>query len=121
MASEAREAVALLAALAALPVSEPKTVLKPLVVTTTEPSEFVTVPTMGTTVTTLAAADWAWEASEPVMDAAADAAAPDAVARAPVKMGTAGGTPEPETPLVRSALHGKCNWGHHVPAHWAAP
>lgn len=105
-AAELADAATLEASLAALPVSEPKTVLKPLVVTTTEPAEFVTVPTMGTTVTTLWPADWAAEASEPVTEAAADAAAPDAVARALVRMPTAGGGPaEPEA----------------TPAHWLRP
>jgi hypothetical protein len=82
------EAATLEAWLAALPVSEPKTVLKPVVVSTAEPAEFVTVAIRGTVVTAL----WAADASEPVTEAAAEAAAPEALARAEVKMGSAAGT-----------------------------
>lgn len=89
--AELAEAATLEAWLAALPVSEPKTVLKPVVVSTAEPAEFVTVATRGTVVTAL----WAFEAaeaSEPVTEAITDAAAPEAVSRAEVKMGSAAGT-----------------------------
>jgi|TARA_R110002003_G_scaffold191_21_gene14891 hypothetical protein len=89
-AAELAEAARLEAALAALPVSEPKTVLKPVVVVMTEPAELVMVPTRGTVVTAL----WATDASEPVTEAAADAAAPDALARAEVRIGTAASEPE---------------------------
>jgi hypothetical protein len=96
LAAELADAARLDAALAALAVSEPKTVLKPVVVTTAEPAEFVTVPTRGMVVTALRAAD----ASEPVTEAAADAAAPLALARADDRMGRAGRAPEAlaETP-----------------------
>lgn len=78
------------AALAADPVNEPKTVLKPVVVVMTEPAELVMVPTRGTVVTAL----WAADASEPVTEAAAEAAAPEAPARAEVRIGTAARVPE---------------------------
>jgi hypothetical protein len=90
-AAELPEAMMPEAWLAALPVSEPKTVLKPVVVGTTEPAELVTEPTRGMVVTALAALP-APDASELATDAAAEAAAPEAVANAPVRMGTAGGT-----------------------------
>lgn len=86
-AAELAEAIIPEAWLAADPVSEPKTVLKPVVVGTAEPSEFVTVPTRGMVVTAL----WAAEPSEPVTEAATDASEPEADARASVKMGSAAG------------------------------
>lgn len=90
LAAELAETRTLEAWLAADPVSEPKTVLKPVVVGTAEPAEFVTVPTRGMVVTAL----WAAEPSEPVTEAATDAREPVADARAPVKMGSAAGTLE---------------------------
>jgi hypothetical protein len=72
-------------------------VLKPVVVTTTEPAELVMVPTRGMVVTAdwaAEAADEATDASEAVTEAAADPAAPVALARAEVKMGRAAGVPE---------------------------
>jgi len=89
-AADDAEAMTPEAWLAALPVSEPKTVLKPVVVGTTEPAELVTEPTRGMVVTALAALP-APDASELATEAAADAAAPEAEAKAPVRMGIAGG------------------------------
>lgn len=51
--AELPEAATPEASLAKLPVNEPKTVLKPVVVVMTEPAELVMVPTRGTVVTAL--------------------------------------------------------------------
>lgn len=93
-AAELAEAMAPEAWLAALPVREPKTVLKPVVVGTTDPAELVTEPTRGMVVTALAPARP--EVSEPTTEAAAEAADPEAVARALVRMGIAAGICEAE-------------------------
>jgi hypothetical protein len=90
LAAELAEATIPEASLAADAVREPKTVLKPVVVGTAEPAESVTVPTRGMVVTAL----WAAEPSEPVIEAATDAAEPEAEARAAVRMGSASGTLE---------------------------
>jgi hypothetical protein len=81
--------------LAALPVSEPKTVLKPVVVGTRDPAELVMVATRGSVVTALAPGR-----TEAIMEAAADAADPEALASAPVKMGMAAGTWVAEAPMA---------------------
>lgn len=75
--------------------------LKPVAVVMTEPSELVIVARRGMVVTALCAAD----ASEPVTEATTEGAAPVALARALVKIGTAARDPEafsatPERGLV---------------------
>lgn len=96
-AAEDPEAMMPEAWLAALPVREPKTVLKPVVVGTTEPALLVTLPTRGIVVTALWAEPAPEGSREPPTEAAAEAAEPVTEARAPVRMGIAAGTCEAET------------------------
>lgn len=97
LAAELAEAAIPEAWLAALPISELKRVLEPVVVMKVEPAESVVVARRGTVVTALIMALLAAEPTAPVTDEAAEAAAPEALARAEVKMGTAAGVPADET------------------------
>jgi hypothetical protein len=98
-AAELAEAMAPEAWLAALPAALPKTVLRPVVVVMTEPAESVTVASRGTVVTALMAAEAPDWMAEPIT--------PEALARAPVRMGTAAGMLEPEAEAA-------------APRHWLA-
>jgi hypothetical protein len=100
--AELKEAAIPEAWLAALPVSALYCVLKPEVMT--EPSDWVA--RRGTVVMAVLKALWTPEASEPVIDAAADAAEPVALAKADERMGRAAGTePEAEAPGTRLGRH----------------
>ena len=92
--AELKEAAIPEAWLAALPVSALYCVLKPEVMT--EPSDWVA--RMGTVVMAVLMALWTPEASEPVMEAAADAAEPVALAKADERMGRAAGMELVATP-----------------------
>ena len=79
--------------------------LKPVVVGTTEPALFVTEPTRAMVLMALWPGTAPDGSSEPTTEAAAEAAEPVTLARAPVRMGMAAGTCEAETA---------------APAHWPA-
>jgi hypothetical protein len=77
-------------------------VLEPVVVMKVEPAELVVVARRGTVVTALCMALLTPEPTAPTTDEAADAAAPEALARAEVRIGTAAGVPE-DAPAAASA------------------